>query len=75
MGKEEAGWWIGVILAGAHPRNRENDFRPEFLSGLGYIGPEPKDFSDFFKGLHDAWSPEPNQARKVADMIEHAKSF
>jgi len=75
MGKEEASWWVGVILAGASPQHGEDDFRRDLLSELGYIGSEPQDYSKFFNGLHDAWAPEGRQIRKVADMIEHVKSF
>jgi len=75
IGKEEAGWWIGVILAGASPQHGEDDFRRDLLSKLGYIGPEPQDFPPFFNGVRDAWAPEARQVRKVADMIEYVKSF
>jgi hypothetical protein len=75
LGKEEASWWVRVILAGAAPSYGQHDFRWDLLSDIGYIGRDPQELSDFFSGLGEAWPPGARQIRKIADMIEHVKSF
>jgi hypothetical protein len=75
--REEAFWWMAVILSGCIHRNlgrNQPDFRKDFLFKAGHVSSDDQ-FNAFFHGMSGAWTGATNEFRKIGEAIDHVKTL
>ena len=75
MGKEEAEWWVQLVLSGSYESYSPNDFIDDILIELGYMVKGEGDRKQYLRDFAGGWGHEIGGIRKIVNMIENVSSF